>query len=334
MFHLSSCKSSRGLHVMSLESEKHIGDTAVALALNIRLSPTNENLEIQRNRGYDVIDKSLLTPEDKVKMKQALDKTLHKSQTIGLVSNEPDIVGHLSSVVYGSPVAVKDGLFPDQIAEKADGGTIEIDEHKLEGKTGYTGIDSLSREDLKALLSEHNQKTNAERQAGKKRVIETIKLRTTEANKGNISSDYDEVFSESNLSRYYQPADVESIITQAKLKKDIAPYIKVVETMNDEAYAEFVSTVNSRTVDYDLNDRFKTQAFLKELHDKRVASLKALSKDPHEWQRSRGLVPPHLSLEVGQLASSILPIFDANEQMEKEHGVIVKGMGTDKDYYA
>ncbi|KQC48726.1 hypothetical protein AP064_05040 [Candidatus Liberibacter solanacearum] len=323
--------TAQGLLVMSLESEKHIGDTAVALALNIRLSPTNENLELQRNRGYDVIDKSLLTPEDKVKKKQALDKTLHKSQTIGLLSNEPDIVGNLSSLVYGSPVAVKDGLSPDQIAENADGGTIEIDEHKLDGKTGYTGIDFLSREDLKSLLDEHNRKTNAERQSGKKRVIETIKLRTTEANKGNISSDYDEVFSESNLSRYYQPADVESIITQAKLKKDIAPYIRVVETMTNEEYAEFVSTVNSRTVDYDLNDRFKAQAFLKELQDKRVASLKELSKDPHGWQRSRGLVPPNLSLEAGQLASSVLPIFDANEKTEKDHSVIVKGMGTDKE---
>ncbi|CAL9916730.1 hypothetical protein LSO9J_340003 [Candidatus Liberibacter solanacearum] len=251
----------QGLKAITLESEEHVKNMAIGSATQVRLNPTNENLELQRNRGYAVIDKSFLTPEDKVKKKQALDKTLHKSQTVGLLTNEPGIVGNLSSLVYGSPVAVKGGMSPDQIAENADGGVIETDEHKLDGKTGYVGIDLLSREELKALLSEHNQKTNAERQAGKKQLIETIKLRTTKANKGEISSDYDEVFSESNLSRYYQPADVESIITQAKLKKDIAPYIKVVETMTNEEYAGFTSKVNSLTVNYDLNDRFKAQAF-------------------------------------------------------------------------
>ncbi|CAL9917501.1 hypothetical protein LSO2F_300005 [Candidatus Liberibacter solanacearum] len=38
-----------------------------------------------------------------------------------------------------------------------------------------------------------------------------------------------------------------------------------------------------------------------------------------------------MSLEGGRLAKSILPIFDANEQTEKDHGIPVKGMGVDKE---
>ncbi|QOI69848.1 putative lysin [Liberibacter phage P-PA19-1] len=322
----------RGLHHKALEmkigsetqkAKSNFTNVQNNLIDKLISNPSDEQYSRSLKDGYNHIDLSPLTPEDKEKAKRDYKDVISREQIrADYVLNPGKYAFYIKPTKSAEGSKLDDLKNASEILENSREQTLTVAE-ELKGSRGCLGWKELNNDKRRAILAELVKGDNAANVKRKRELGRYVKDIETRLDKGErppeIEGEGLEILLAKLMETYGVDAGYEAH-QRLKFKSDIAPAVSQIKTMTPSDADSFFEILNSEInslAPHSLNQRNLIDKYEK-LHKARTTSITQLQQDPIKWGIDNKKIDP-LRFDTPKAFADSIAQYTPFAKWAKEH---------------